>query len=76
MKKLSYLTIALALSVMVACKGKDKKEPEDEDMDDLTIEQVEPGASDQMTNSTEATEELTTEEELFGTDLEDSKAKM
>lgn len=78
MKKLSYFAIALALSVMVACKGKDKKEPEDTNMEDMTMEQVDTGASEQMQTSTttEATEEISTEEDVFATDLDDSKGKL
>ncbi|MFN0275520.1 MAG: hypothetical protein ACKVPJ_07240 [Chitinophagales bacterium] len=78
MKKLSYFTIALALSVLVACKGKDKKEEgADDEMEDMT-EQVEQGASDQMTSATDnsvdaATKDMDAESELFGTDVDDSK---
>lgn len=78
MKKLSYFTIALALSVMVACKGKNKEEkPTEDEMDGMT-EQVEQGASEQMTSATDnsveaATQDMNAESELFGTDVDDSK---
>jgi hypothetical protein len=78
MKKLSYFTIALALSVMVACKGKEKKDDgEDGEMEDMT-EQVEQGASEQMTSATDntvdaATQDMDAKDELFGTDVDDSK---
>jgi hypothetical protein len=76
MKKLSYLTLALVISAMVACKGKEKKdEGGEEEMEDMT-QQVEQGASEQVSNATTldaVVEEMDSEEELFGTDVDDSK---
>jgi len=74
MKKLSFFTVALALTVLVACKG--KKADGDDEMDnmDTVSTSVETGASDQMTE-TQKTEEVLNQEpedELFGTDVDDA----
>ena len=72
MKKLSYLTIALALTIFVSCKGKSAKDAEDENMDTIST-QVETGASESIENAAKVDEVLNqpSEDELFGTDVDD-----
>ena len=74
MKKLSYLTIALALTIFVSCKGKSAKDAEqDAAIDSLSIE-VENGASESIENAAKVDEVLnqSSDDELFGTDVDDA----
>ncbi len=73
MKKLSYLTIALALTIFVSCKGKSAKDAEQERLDSLST-QVETGASESIENAAKVDEVLnqSSDDELFGTDVDDA----
>lgn len=77
MKKISYFAIALAFTSLVACKGKDSGENEDMNTNDTTSTMVEPGASDNMSGATTTDEVFnqSSDDELFGTDLDDSEVE-
>lgn len=73
MKKLSYFSVALALTLFVACKGKADGDKDDDNMDTVSTS-VETGASQTMTEAQKTDEVLnqSADDELFGTDVDDA----
>lgn len=74
MKKLSIFTVALALTLFVACKGKGSGDEPDPSAEDTISTSVETGASETLTE-TQKTEEVlnqSSDDELFGTDVDDA----
>lgn len=72
MKKVTYFAFALLLTGFVACKG-DKAEGEE--TIEATTTEVEAGASETVDNATEQVDEVLnqdSEDELFGTDVDDA----
>ncbi len=74
MKKLSFFAVALALTAFVACDG-NKEKKDDDMMDEDMTERVDMNASDNMRDANnDGIEDLTVEEEVFGTNISDEKA--
>lgn len=76
MKKIAVFAVALALIGFTACSGNKKGDAETTDADTTTT-MVETGASESIENAEKVDEVLNqdSEDELFGTDVDDAEVE-
>jgi len=76
MKKLTYFALALVFVGFTACKGEKTENTEDATTETPTT-QVESGASEAVDNAAKVDEVLNqeSEDELFGTDVDDAEVE-